>query len=154
MKKLTLLLIAIVLTACSAMQPAATAAPTSDFDRAQQKWQDANISHYRFNLSISCFCVFVQDMPLVIEVDDDKVVSMEFQNGNKIDPSFLEVFNRYATIDQIFAEVGKALDGGADQVTVEYDETYGFPTQVTIDFDQQAADEEIYLTISDFEALP
>lgn len=153
MKKLTLLLIAIVLTACSAIQPAA-ATPTSDFDRAQQKWQDANISHYRFNLFIGCFCIFTEDMPLTIEVNDGKVVSMELKTGKEIDSSFLELFNRYATIDQIFAELGKALGGEADAVTVTYDETYGFPSEVSIDFDQQAADEEIYLTISEFESLP
>jgi hypothetical protein len=152
MKKLTLLLIAIVLTACSAMQSATE--PASDFDRAREKWQDANISHYRFNLAISCFCVFIQDMPLVIEVNDGEVVSMEFQSGNEIDPTFLELFQRYATIDKIFEELEKDLGGEADVVTVEYDETHGFPTMVTIDFVEEAADDELYLTISEFEALP
>jgi hypothetical protein len=139
---------AVVLTAC-----ASVGAASSDFDVARDKWQDAGISHYRFNLNISCFCIFTQDMPLVIEVQDGEVVSMEYQSGNEIDPSNLELFERYATIDRIFAELETALVE-ADSVTVEYDETYGFPTQVSIDLDQQMADEEIYLTISDFELLP
>ena len=151
MKKILFILIAIVLTACSAM---GSPTPSSDFDRAQQKWQDANISHYRFKLSISCFCVFTQDMPLVIEVQDGEVVSMEYQSGNEIDAANLELFQRYATIDRIFEELEKALGGDADEVTVTYDETYGFPAQANINFDLQAADEEIYLTISEFEALP
>ena len=148
MRKILFILMAVLLTAC-----ASVGAADSDFDRARDKWQDAGISHYRFNVAISCFCVFTQDMPLIIEVQDGEVVSMEYQSGNEIDPSNLELFNRYATVDAIFAELEKA-HAEADSVTVEYDETYGFPTQVTIDFDQQAADEEIYLTISDFEALP
>lgn len=148
MKKLLLLMIAIVLTACSAIQPA------SDFDRAQQKWQDANISHYRFNLFVGCFCVFTQDMPLIIEVKDGEVVSMEYQSGNEIDATNLEYFQRFATLDKIFEELEKDLSGEADNVTVTYDETYGFPTEVSIDFIQEAADDELYLTISEFEALP
>jgi hypothetical protein len=135
----------VVLTAC-----ASVGAASSDFDLARDKWQDAGISHYRFNLNISCFCIFTQDMPLIIEVQDGEVVSMEYQSGNEIDPSNLELFERYATIDRIFAELETALVE-ADSVTVEYDETYGFPTQVSIDLDQQMADEEIYLTISDFD---
>ena len=39
-------------------------------------------------------------------------------------------------------------------VTAKYDETYGFPTEVTIDFVQEATDDELYLTLSNFEALP
>lgn len=152
MKTFLLVMMAVVLAACSAVQPAAE--PASDFDLAREKWQAANISHYRFNLSISCFCIFTQDMPLIIEVDDGKVVSMEFQSGNEIDPSFVELFERYATIDRIFAELEKALGGEAEAVNVTYDETYGFPTEVAFDFELQAADEEIYLTISDFEPLP
>jgi hypothetical protein len=138
----------VVLTAC-----ASVGAASSDFDLARDKWQDAGISHYRFNLNISCFCIFTQDRPLNIEVQDGEVVSMEYQSGNEIDPSNIELFERYATIDRIFAELETALVE-ADSVTVEYDETYGFPTQVSIDLDQQMADEEIYLTISDFDTLP
>lgn len=148
MRKILFILMAVALTAC-----ASVGAASSDFDIARDKWQDAGISHYRFNLNISCFCIFTQDMPLIIEVQDGEVVSMEYQSGNEIDPSNLELFERYATIDRIFAELETALVE-ADSVTVEYDETYGFPTQVSIDLDQQMADEEIYLTISDFEALP
>ena len=148
MRNILFILMAAVLTAC-----ASVGAASSYFDIARDKWQDAGISHYRFNVAISCFCIFTQDMPLIIEVQDGEVVSMEYASGNELDANSLELFNRYATVDRIFAELEKA-HAEADSVTVEYDETYGFPTQVTIDFDQQAADEEIYLTISDFEALP
>lgn len=148
MRKFLFILMAVVLTAC-----ASVGAASSDFDISRDKWQDVGISHYRFNLNISCFCIFTQDMPLIVEVQDGEVVSMEYQSGNEIDPGNLELFERYATIDRIFSELEKAIVE-ADSVTVEYDETFGFPTQVSIDFDQQMADEEIYLTISDFEAMP
>ncbi len=148
MRKFLLIFIALMLTACSAIQHA------SDFDRARAKWQDANISHYRFNLFIGCFCVFSQDMPLIIEVQNGEVVSMEYQSGNEIDATNLEYFQRFATIDKIFAELEKDLDGEADEVAVTYDETYGFPTQVNIDFMKDATDDELGLTISEFEALP
>jgi len=148
MKKLLLLILAIVLTACSAIQP------KSDFESARDKWQDADISHYRFNLFVGCFCIFTQDMPLIIEVKDGEVVSMEYQSGNDIDAGNLEYFQRFATIDKVFAELEKDLGGEADKVEVQYDETYGFPTEVSIDFIEQAADDELYLTLSNLEALP
>jgi hypothetical protein len=46
------------------------------------------------------------------------------------------------------------LNGAADKVDVEYDPTYGFPTTASIDFVEEAVDDELYLSISNFEELP
>lgn len=152
MRKIIFIVMALVLTACSAV--AGAAGNQSEIEQNKEKWQNANISHYRYNLHLSCFCVFVENMPLVIEVQDGEVVSMEFHNGNEIDPNLLELFEKYATIDRIFAELEADLNGAADKVTVEYDPTYGFPTKADIDFVEEAIDDELYLTVSDFEVLP
>jgi hypothetical protein len=147
MKKSLILLLVIILTACSGIGQ-------SDFSRNQQKWQDANISHYRFNLFVGCFCVFSQDMPLVIEVKDGEIISMEYQTGNPLDDGNREYFSKFATIDRLFSELEVDLAGEADEVTVTYDSTHGFPTEISIDFIKEAADDELYLTVSNFEALP
>ena len=152
MKKLILIVMTLALAACTAVGNALGS--QSEIEQNQGKWQDAGISHYRYHLSISCFCVFTQDMPLIIEVQDGKVISMEYQSGKAIDPSLLELFEKYATIDRVFAELEADLNGAADEVTVKYDPTYGFPTEVTIDFEKQATDDELYLSLSDFEKLP
>jgi hypothetical protein len=151
MKKLILIVMALILTACAS----ATALGTqSEIEQNQERWQEAGISHYRYHLSISCFCVFTQDMPLIIEVQDGKVLSMEYQSGKEIDASLLELFEKYATIDRIFTELTADLNGAADEVIVKYDPTYGFPTEVTIDVEKQATDDELYLSLSNFEELP
>ena len=153
MKKLLFIftLMAIVLSACAA---AAVSGSQTEIGMNKQKWQNANISHYRYELHLSCFCVFVENMPLVIEVQDGKTVSMEYQNGKEIEPQLLELFKKYETMDLIFAELEAGLNGAADEVTVEYDPTYGFPTQAKIDVEAQAIDDELYMTISNFEVLP
>jgi uncharacterized protein DUF6174 len=157
MKKLLFIVLALMLSACSAI------APKSDVDRAREKWQDAKISHYRFDLFIGCFCVYTQDMPLLVEVKDAQVVSMQYQSGKEIEAGNLEYFQRFATFDKLFEEIenGFASKGSedtagskADEVKVTYDETYGFPTQVSIDFIKDAVDDELGLTISNFEKLP
>lgn len=152
MRKLLLVLMTLVLAACTAIGNAMGS--QSEIEQNKEKWQDANISHYRYHLHISCFCAFVENMPLIIEVQDGQVVSMEFQSGNEIDPNLLELFDKYATIDHIFAELEADLNGAADKVTIEYDPTYGFPTKADIDFVEEAIDDELYLTLSNFEQLP
>jgi len=151
MRRLLFILMTLVLAACSVLNAAGS---QSEIEQNNEKWQDANISHYRYHLSITCFCVFSQDMPLLIEVQDGQVVSMEYQSGKEIDASNRELFEKYATIDRIFAELEADLNGAADKVTVTYDPTYGFPTELTIDFVEEATDDELYLTLSTFEELP
>ena len=148
MKKIILITLIFMLAACSA--------GGSELSRNQEKWQDANITHYRFNLNISCFCAFRDQMPLTIEVLDGQIVHMATVDGTLVldtDPNY-EFYAPHATIDLLFAEIDAAVKEGADSVTVTYDPTYGYPTEIAIDFSQEMADEEMYYSISGFEALP
>jgi len=148
MKKIILVTLIFILAACSA--------GGSELSRNQQKWQDANITHYRFELSIGCFCVFRDQMPLTVEVRDGQIVHMAAVDGTLVldtDQNY-EFYAPHATIDLLFAEIDAAVKDGADSVTVTYDATYGFPTEIAIDQSQEIADEEMYYSISGFEALP
>lgn len=161
MKKLLLLVLAVMLSGCATSANAGE--PTSEVQQAREKWQNAKISHYQFKLFLGCFCVFSQDMPLNIEVKDGQVISMQFQSGKEIDPSLMEYFQRFATVDKLFGEIenGFQIQGNvdtagdkADEVKVTYDEPYGFPSQINIDFIKEAVDDELSLQITDFEKLP
>ncbi len=144
MRKLTLLFITLVLSACSMGK--------SEIQRNQQKWQAAGISHYRYNLFVGCFCTASE--PMVVEVQDGQVVSLEYQSGKEMDASSRDLFEKYATIDRIFSELTTNINGKADEFTVTYDPTYGFPTKVNVDFIKKALDDELTLTVSNFEKLP
>ena len=148
MKKLLLLTLVFMLAACSA--------GGSEFSRNLEKWNDANITHYRFSINISCFCAFRDQMPLTVEVRDGQIVHMATVDGTLVldtDQNY-EFYAPHATIDLLFAELDAAFNDGADSVTVTYDATYGFPTEIGIDYSQEIADEEMYYSISGFEALP
>ena len=152
MKKLLFIFLTLALAACTAAGNAMGS--QSEIEQNKEKWQNANISHYRYHLFISCFCVFTQDMPLIIEVQGGEIVSMEYQSGNEIDATNRELFEKYATIDRLFAELEAGLNGAADEVIAKYDPTHGFPTEATIDFVKEATDDELYLNLSNFEELP
>jgi len=148
MKKLTLLLLVLILAACST--------GGSELSQNQSKWQDANITHYRFELTVGCFCPFRSKMPLTVEVQNGEVVSMVDVNGETIseaDP-MNEFIVQYATIDRLFSELESDHIQEADKLTVTYDPTYGFPSEVSIDFIELAMDDELYLSASAFEPLP
>jgi len=149
MKKIVLITLALILTACSGNTK-------SEFDLNQEKWQAAQVSHYRYSLFVGCFCPFTEKMPLNIEVKDGDMLSMTYTDGISIsatDPEF-EFFARYGTMERLFSELEADLAGSADEVTVSYDPAYGFPQTANIDVIKEAVDDELSLTVSGFEALP
>ena len=148
MKKIILITLAFILMACSL--------GGSEFSQNQKKWNESNITHYRYELSIGCFCAFRDQMPLKVEVQNGEIVSITTSSGSvvaKTDASY-ENFSRYATIDRLFTELKADQGGKADEVTVKYDATYGFPTDISIDFIKAAVDDELSLNVSAFEKLP
>ena len=148
MKKIILVMLALILAACSA-------GSTSDFDKNLAKWSGANISHYRYQLFIGCFCPFGGDMPLTIEVKDGEVVSMTRSDGtavNSTDPSY-DIFESYATIDRVFLKLEADQSGDADEVIATFDSNYGFPANVAVDNIKEAIDDEISYQVSEFEVL-
>jgi len=148
MKKIILLLLAFILAACSF-------GARSEFDANRKTWQNSGVTHYRFSLHIGCFCPFRDQMPITIEVQNGEVISMTAPDGTPItvaDPGY-ETFSRYATMDRIFSTLEAGLKGDADEVTVTYDPAHGFPSEIYFDYIKAAMDDELSLSVSEFEVL-
>ena len=158
MKNVLLITLAFVLAACSAAPTEPTTPPTlpPSEGEGREVWDNANVNHYRFVLDLSCFCAFRDQMPLTIEVNNGEVVSITRADGQVVqsdDPSY-ETFVRYATIDKILTEIESAqADPEAGEILVTYDPTYGYPVDATIDYIELATDDEMYITITNFEVL-
>lgn len=137
------------------MLAACSTGTATEFDKNLTKWNDANISHYRYKLFIGCFCPFMEDMPITIEVNNGEIVSMTSANGTIIAEMspLQELLNYYSTIDRVFLKLEADLTGDADEVAVTYYPIYGFPVNVAVDNIKEAVDDEISYQISDFEVL-
>ncbi len=148
MRKIIFIVLAIAISACAI-------GAKNDLSANQQKWQNSGVTHYRFNLDVICFCAFRDRMPLSIEVRDGQVVSMTYADGTDIpaDDPQREYFNRFATIDNLFADLETGPASEAEEVTIQYDPTYGFPNDMNIDQIKEAIDDEYHLTVSNFEVL-
>ena len=125
----------------------------STFQENQDKWEGQNINHYRFTVAVSCFCPFA-NVTVTYEVQNGQVVNQSVQStpDNPIDEAQVsDFYQSYNTIEKVFDYVDAIKD--ADETTIEYDSTYGFPTNISVDWIKQAVDDEMYLTISNFEVL-
>ena len=148
MKKTLLLFatLALLMSSCSIL-------PNRALASARDRWRNANVSHYRYNLAVGCFCAFTQKMPLTVEVQDGKLRSMVYKDGTPVSAEETQIFAPYSTMDSLFDFTGETLRK-ADDVKVDYDPAYGFPASVQIDFIRNAADDELTLTVTNFQPLP
>ncbi|GBE90828.1 DUF6174 domain-containing protein [Nostoc cycadae] len=117
----------------------------------RQLWNQQRLTNYRFTFSRSCFCVPKATQPVVITVRNGQVASITPVNNNE--PVDAELFRQYNSIPKLFGIIDDAIAKKASSLTVKYDPKFGYPTQINIDYNQQVADEELYLTISNLEPL-
>jgi hypothetical protein len=114
-------------------------------------WNQQKISKYSYQLSRSCFCAPVARGPVIIKVNNGVTISVtSVETGASVDP---ELFKQYDTIPKLFSVVQDAIARKADSLAVKYDPKLGYPTQVNVDYSQQMADEELYLTVENFKVL-
>ena len=113
-------------------------------------WDAAALDDYAYTLQYGCFCPPEYTTPVRITVVADAVTSAVYAEDNEPvvagDPA-PEGYNAF-TIDGLFDEAERALRE-ADDTTLAFDPTYGYPSTLSIDWQVNAADEEQAYTASD-----
>jgi hypothetical protein len=146
------IVVAVVAIALLWDRPAAVTPPGQDAPESPQAlWQAQGLENYRYTLQVGCFCLTDMTRPVVIEVRDGEVASITYvDDGAAADPT---LFERYDSVDDLFAVISEAEAQDPARLDVTYAEETGVPLSVAIDISEQMADEELYLTVSEFEAL-
>lgn len=113
-----------------------------DLETAQRRWQARNLHTYAFTLQRSCYCLNVD--PLYVIVLSDRVAGVfDLNTGAFVD------MQAGQTIEDLFTFIQSAIDHHASLIRAEYDAANGFPTQIDYDGSAMAADDELFIRISD-----
>jgi len=124
---------------------------TAQLKRNKQLWAKQNISNYRFTLRQSCFCFSETTQPVNIEVRNGQVTSIvPASQGLSFNR---EDFTDHASIAKLFDVVEDAIAREAEDLSVTYHPTLGYPTKIGIDYEAFTADEGIFITVENFQAL-
>lgn len=109
-----------------------------------KKWQSFNICSYSFTRTISCECMEDFTSPKSLKIENgtltyinEKLVKEKTGNSPK-------------TIHQMFQLINNLCAKNTHELKITYDETYGFPTFLFVDYDDMVADDEISYTFSRF----
>ncbi|MDY6976770.1 MAG: DUF6174 domain-containing protein [Pseudomonadota bacterium] len=119
-----------------------------DLNANRAKWEGANIDNYQFEYQISCFCTEETTLPRLVLVEDGQVAYQTIIEGNVALPRDDATTE---SIDSLFQLIALE-ESRAESLTVKYDPELGYPTEIKVDINEQTADDEYTLTISNLVA--
>ncbi len=105
------------------------------------KWQAFAVDTYAYEFGNHCSCPPQIVGPTLIVVENGEVAELRGADGTVFEP---QEGVRYPTIEELFDTVQTALDGGRgpSTVSVRYDDAWGYPINIDVDWDPGLADEE------------
>lgn len=134
----------------SEVAPASTKATSNDIASEVQinrdKWLSHGISNYEIEMQKICYCVPEVVRMMVFEVEDNKVEQVRYADtGDEVDPQHYGDFN---TIEGMFTFVEQALQKNPADLSISYDDKYGYIKELSVDFKENLADDEVSIIAS------
>jgi hypothetical protein len=109
----------------------------------RRAWLAQGLNHYVYEFQRSCFCGDVR--PVIITVRNDEVTGVHIKETGEPVTQYLE---GYMTITDLYAELIEWAASDPHQMAVDFDGTHHIPRMVSVDFEQNVADDELTLTLS------
>jgi hypothetical protein len=122
---------------CDLVSPATSADGRDDLQEARALWAAAGIRDYELTVERFCFCGLPG--PVEVRVVDGTTVSVTRTENDTPVP----VDEAYPDVEGLFAVVDDALARRAHRLQVTYHPTLGYPTHISIDYEEYVADEEL-----------
>ncbi|MEP7384756.1 MAG: DUF6174 domain-containing protein [Gemmatimonadota bacterium] len=123
--------------------------PSQTYDEHLKAWQAVQPPAYEFEYSMGCFCIGT-GVWWRVQVDHGTFVT-----ATRVDPSGPVVrVPRHLTMDSVFAEAKRAIDGPNDSVGITYDANWHHPAAIHVDPRKEVADDERSLLVREVRAVP
>jgi hypothetical protein len=116
---------------------------------ARVAWALAGPAGYEFVFQRLCFCGPDTVRPVRIEVRFGEVTAVTVVETGEA----LTDLGAYPTIEDLFAEIEDAIEQDAFSLDAQYHGDLGYPVEVSIDYLENAVDEEMVFRVSSFRDL-
>ena len=118
-------------------------------DIARDLWSRVGTDSYTYAYQKSCFCSEEETREKIVEVLNGVVVKVNGGVIRRVDSPQGQVSNSFIppTITDLFDKIQDAIDGNAFDLQVTYDDVYGIPSFIRVDYDERIADEELVVAI-------
>ena len=115
----------------------------SELDRNWDRFQSTAPLSYSYTVRVTCACSSDVTRPVTVWVDRGNIEYLLYADDNR--PVPLSVANSFPSAEQLCDAIQDASDRQADYVDSDYDPTYGYPTDVYIDYDRRVSSDELVL---------
>ena len=148
---LCLILAGSTLTGCGILDPDEWADRREALERSRERWADELARTYRYTFSKSCECIPGFTGPVVIDVTNDEITALTPLSEDVEVPE--EQWRAFDTVVAMFELIETAIDERAHSFDVEYDPSLGYPTGISLDFDEQGIDDELLIRVTELEIV-
>ncbi len=122
-----------------------------ELDLNVRKWERRGPSAYSFDYQAICYCIDSVVRPVTISVSDEEIVQVVFRDTQQM--VAVEAHAGYPTVEDLFQVIRDAIARDAHSIEVRYDPLFGYPTEASIDYQENIADEEFGFRASDLTAI-
>ena len=141
MTRWTLALLALAL-GCNSTGPS-----DESFNASRQKWIDANVSSY--SMVVTRVDGVGDPIAVRVTVTDNAVTSRIYDGTSQAVPA--GEASKYPDVNALFDLVRDSFDR-AQTVTVTFDQTYGFPATMNINYSVGTLDDDLVIQVTEFTA--
>jgi hypothetical protein len=106
----------------------------------REKWNSFQIKAYSYSYRRTCECLPDKTREVVITVSDGEITEIKYSNSSEEVDENPQGF--YKTISELYNLIEDAINENSHQISVTYDDQYGYPADIFIDYDNAVADEE------------
>jgi hypothetical protein len=141
----------LVTLACAAL---GAAAQSADLKAARNAWRAAKLVDYEYGYRKYCACHPDSPPETVVTVRGGEVAGVRHRpvgSANEV-PAKAGSLQYYWTIDELFELIESAQRRGA-HVRATYDPQRGFPTEIHIDYDENAIGDELDVVLTTVTAV-
>lgn len=125
---------------------------SDDLGEARARWERQGIDDYRYDVRSVCFCQWEATVPFTITVVNGVTSSIVWaDSGGAAPPQYSD---GRQTVDQLFDFIAGLIARKPVVLNVVYDEDLGFPVSIRLDEDRKMADDELLVTVANFQPLP
>jgi hypothetical protein len=144
---LPVLLLPLALGACDVFGPGENTLLLDQLRFNESKWAAEGTADY--TITVSRGGTF-DDMPrpIATEVVNNAIVSANYaDDGTPVEPSVLA---EQQTVTDLFAFLHNALNQKPVNFSVNYDDDFGYPNLIILDFDARRLDDDVTIVVNEF----
>lgn len=149
------LLVCLLLPSCSLFGSGDS--KQDELEEHREIWEEQDISNYRFDLQVACFCSR-WPYPAEVRVRSDTVAAIfdpetgdTLRNPRSGKPALQEIPDSYRNVDGLFEVIERAITEDYHRFNVKYNDRFGYPKKIDYEIGENATDDQVTYDASNFE---